>query len=739
MSAGAFALALCSGCLESQAESEVPVVTSVPPPVSVISPAAAPAIDVAPAAQAEPGIVPSALADQTTPQEAPGAAEAVSTNAVKMVQPVRPPENLQSSPVVREVMKLAEAGVSEDVLLAYVTNSVHPYQLTSDEILYLNDLGVSTEVITAMLQKNGSADATKAPPVSIASAPAAPPAAMNPQGNPGPAGPPPPANGLPPAMTEVGPEQAATVAAQPQQPVTTTTFYSSLAPYGNWVEVPEYGLVWQPTVVVMNPTWRPYSDRGRWMWTDCGWYWYSDYSWGWAPFHYGRWSTHPRLGWIWAPDVTWGASWVSWRYTSSYCGWAPLPPRAHYRSGVGFSFNSGAVGISFDFGLAPDCYTFVPANRFHYRNPRQYAVPARQTTTIYRNSVVINNYVSGNNNTVVNRGFGKEPIVRATGTDLRTVNVRQSGTAPLAGRGEQLANNGNTIVAARPPMQQHAAMRNSLQASRAAAFSPAPAAPAVASTPASSVRNSGGGSPGTSIPQNRTGGRAQPLNLAKADAPQVARIPGADASPSSVPRTTPNQNGTRGPVFTPAVGGSQQQRVPLTTAPAAVQANPFAGAVTAKNSTTTPRPVTSVPNGSNITPGAERAPGARLGAGGFTRPNVAPNQAGGRAAQPLNNSLARNNATVSEPVPSLPMSRPAAAAGPPYAPRMAAPANPSGPAIPSHSYSPAGGYNAPPSYSPPAAPSAPVRTYSAPPSSNPKGDSSGSARGNPNGRGRQEK
>lgn len=329
--------------------------------------------------------------------------------------------------------------------------------------------------------------------------------------------------------------------------------------------------------------------------------------------------------------------------------------------------------------------------------------------------------------------------MRATGTDLRTVNVRQSGTAPLAGRGEQLANNGNTIVAARPPMQQHAAMRNSLQASRAAAFSPAPAAPAVASTPASSVRNSGGGSPGTSIPQNRTGGRAQPLNLAKADAPQVARIPGADASPSSVPRTTPNQNGTRGPVFTPAVGGSQQQRVPLTTAPAAVQANPFAGAVTAKNSTTTPRPVTSVPNGSNITPGAERAPGARLGAGGFTRPNVAPNQAGGRAAQPLNNSLARNNATVSEPVPSLPMSRPAAAAGPPYAPRMAAPANPSGPAIPSHSYSPAGGYNAPPSYSPPAAPSAPVRTYSAPPSSNPKGDSSGSARGNPNGRGRQEK
>ena len=108
-------------------------------------------------------------------------------------------------------------------------------------------------------------------------------------------------------------------------------FYDTLAPYGTWVQVDGYGRCWQPLVVVSEPGWQPYCDRGHWVYTDAGWYWMSDYSWGWAPFHYGRWFHHERFGWVWTPDTVWGPSWVTWRYSDDYCGWAPLPPFTAYR------------------------------------------------------------------------------------------------------------------------------------------------------------------------------------------------------------------------------------------------------------------------------------------------------------------------------------------------------------------------------------------------------------------------
>ena len=81
----------------------------------------------------------------------------------------------------------------------------------------------------------------------------------------------------------------------------------------------------------------------------CGWYWMSDYSWGWAPFHYGRWFHHARFGWCWMPDTVWGPSWVTWRYSDDYCGWAPLPPGAIYRAGVGFFLQRGGGQRRFRF------------------------------------------------------------------------------------------------------------------------------------------------------------------------------------------------------------------------------------------------------------------------------------------------------------------------------------------------------------------------------------------------------
>ena len=90
----------------------------------------------------------------------------------------------------------------------------------------------------------------------------------------------------------------------------------------------------------------------------------SDYSWGWAAFHYGRWFHHERFGWCWTPDTVWGPSWVTWRYSVDYCGWAPLPPFTVFVSGIGFIYRGAAVGVGFDFGLGAGFFTFVPDQRF---------------------------------------------------------------------------------------------------------------------------------------------------------------------------------------------------------------------------------------------------------------------------------------------------------------------------------------------------------------------------------------
>src|SRR5262249_9782957 len=103
----------------------------------------------------------------------------------------------------------------------------------------------------------------------------------------------------------------------PSEPA--AAFYSALAPYGTWLDVPGYGYSWQPSVVVIDSGWRPYCDGGYWLWSDYGWYWHSYYSWGWAPYHYGRWYCHGSYGWLWSPDHVWGPSWVCWRNSGAYC------------------------------------------------------------------------------------------------------------------------------------------------------------------------------------------------------------------------------------------------------------------------------------------------------------------------------------------------------------------------------------------------------------------------------------
>ena len=316
---------------------------------------------------------------------------------VAAVEPQFAPQNPQPAPVVSrnvaDIAQLAKSGVSEKLMLTFVQNTRTPFNLGAAEIIYLNDVGVSETVIDTMLRHDRELGvAASAQPASAAT--------VIVQQQPAPA-----------------PEPQTVIVVQEPAPVSVNYFYENLSPYGSWVEVEDYGRCWQPTVVIQQPGWRPYCDRGHWRYTSRGWYWESDYSWG-ATFHYGRWFHHARRGWCWLPDTNWGPAWVSWRDSSDYCGWAPLPPTACYRPGVGFTYRNENVSVSFGFGLSADCYTFVPRNHFGNGRPQNHAVPQNHNTQIINNTTVVNNYVTGNNNTVINQGLAT-PSVPASVAPVR--------------------------------------------------------------------------------------------------------------------------------------------------------------------------------------------------------------------------------------------------------------------------------------------------------------------------------
>lgn len=113
-------------------------------------------------------------------------------------------------------------------------------------------------------------------------------------------------------------------------------FYSQLAPYGQWLQIPTYGWVWSPGNVPIG--WRPYSGDGHWVQSDQGLTFVPDQEWGWITYHYGRWIYGPDYGydygWLWIPGTVWSPGWVAWRYgqgqDQGVVGWAPLPPDRYW-------------------------------------------------------------------------------------------------------------------------------------------------------------------------------------------------------------------------------------------------------------------------------------------------------------------------------------------------------------------------------------------------------------------------
>jgi hypothetical protein len=200
--------------------------------------------------------------------------------------------------------------------------------------------------------------------------------------------------------------------------VTFDGFQAQLSSSGTWIEVPGVGQCWQPTIALTDPYWRPYFDHGHWAYTDAGWSWQSDYTWGSIVFHYGRW-TRFQERWVWVPGYDWAPAWVCWREAEGYCGWAPLPPAAVYRAGVGLYFHDG-LALDVDFGLGIDAFTFVAYDHFWDVDYHPFLLPHERMEFIFRNSHVLNGYRVDHGRFVV-EGLGHEHLGLLTHHDVRVV------------------------------------------------------------------------------------------------------------------------------------------------------------------------------------------------------------------------------------------------------------------------------------------------------------------------------
>jgi len=78
---------------------------------------------------------------------------------------------------------------------------------------------------------------------------------------------------------------------------------SDLNYYGNFSNVPGYGMMWQPYFA--GAGWDPFMNGAWAFYPGFGYGWVSGYPWGWTPYHYGSWAYVPLYGWMWQPGGTW--------------------------------------------------------------------------------------------------------------------------------------------------------------------------------------------------------------------------------------------------------------------------------------------------------------------------------------------------------------------------------------------------------------------------------------------------
>jgi hypothetical protein len=158
------------------------------------------------------------------------------------------PEQTPASNNVSQVLKLAKAGLGDEVIIAYVKNSRAFYNLAAEDVLKLKDAGLSSPVISAMLAHDNALRAQKH--ADLASSPVSP-------SVPAPVAAPPPAPAPVPVPTTPAPSPTATPAPAP----TASVAVQSAAPPPQVEYVP------------VSPGPDYYWSDGYWSWNGGAWVW----------------------------------------------------------------------------------------------------------------------------------------------------------------------------------------------------------------------------------------------------------------------------------------------------------------------------------------------------------------------------------------------------------------------------------------------------------------------------------
>jgi hypothetical protein len=251
---------------------------------------------------------------------------------------------------------------------------------------------------------------------------------------------------------------------------------------GTWVNYPDYGPVWRPTVTA---GWAPYG-CGRWVWADWyGWTWVGCEPWGWAPYHYGRWFWGANYGWLWYPGV------VGVRHY-----WSPAL--------VGFfGFGGGGFGVGFGFGNVG----WVPLAPYELFRPwwgrgyygasgfnRGFNIVNGNVAAVYRNARIGNgvsavsaaDFQQGRFNTIIRPG-GEQlrsaglvhgaMAISPTSANLHYAN-RQAGYVPRASEGQHFFAHQQAAAVQHSPNFQQQRQANGLAANRSVGGGSSPAASA---------------------------------------------------------------------------------------------------------------------------------------------------------------------------------------------------------------------------------------------------------------------
>jgi hypothetical protein len=189
-------------------------------------------------------------------------------------------------------------------------------------------------------------------------------------------------------------------------------FYTSLSPYGTWIEIGFGTPVWRP--INMRTNWSPYS-QGQWIYTDYGWYWNSYEDFGDIVYHYGRWYSDDYYGWIWIPDYEWAPAWVDWRYDDDYIGWAPLSPYALFTINIGIHY-------TYDYYVPFSHWNYVKYNHFCDNNVYNYYLAPKYKYRVFNKTKMRTNY-SYYDGRVRNDGVDFDRIRERSGRNIEKRNV----------------------------------------------------------------------------------------------------------------------------------------------------------------------------------------------------------------------------------------------------------------------------------------------------------------------------